>query len=374
MSTAQHVGSTVRTISQPDEDEDEDEDEDNPMTEHESAVPYPAPLDPFSSTFLPLPILAPFTALASISSGPGVFPPAFFCSHCGRLNPQRYLRHRRCTCRGPRDDSMRVDGGDDENEASKDGWALSAGAVRDACRTATCSGPDDSWNAEAGVQRRSVGQDAVGGRRVYQYAFEMEDAGNADGGVVSHLFTANMGTAQAVPNALFMDIQKKVWLERELGSVVFEKEFSRVALEGEGCGVPECIRTTADLLMQSVEECSVGESDVHGTMREWSLERMHVRAWVAEGKTPGCFSAKAAPIVLLCLGADIIVSFTGKKPPVLQASTVVKKGKKGAKNEGLKVTLLHGDLLVMQGGDFEYTMTRTGMCIAVFAELVVRNV
>ncbi|TFY60561.1 hypothetical protein EVG20_g7371 [Dentipellis fragilis] len=344
--------------------------------EEEPPIPHTAPLDPFTSTFLPLPILAPFTALASISSGPGVFPSAFFCAHCGRLNPQRYLRHRRCVCRGPREDpnAMHVDdGGEDENEAAEGGWALSAGEVRDACRTAACAGPDDAWNAEAGVQRGQTGLGAVGGRRVYQYAFEMGESGNAEGGVVSHLFTANMGAVQAEPNALFMDIQRKVWLERELGGVVFEKEFSGVALADEGCGVPECIRTTASLLMRSVEGCPIRESDAHIATRKWSFERMCVQAWVAEGKTPGCFAAKAAPIALLCLGADIIVSFTGKKPPVLQASTIVKKGKKGAKNEALRVTLLHGDLLVMQGGDFEYTMTRTGMCIAILANFVVQK-
>ncbi|TFY60829.1 hypothetical protein EVG20_g7275 [Dentipellis fragilis] len=51
--------------------------------ECEPPISHPAPLDPFTSTFLPLPILAPFTALASIRSGPGVFIPAFFCAPRG---------------------------------------------------------------------------------------------------------------------------------------------------------------------------------------------------------------------------------------------------------------------------------------------------
>ncbi|KAA1470067.1 hypothetical protein DENSPDRAFT_669432, partial [Dentipellis sp. KUC8613] len=105
---------------------------------------------------------------------------------------------------------------------------------------------------------------------------------------------------------------------------------------GEGYGVLECTRTPVGPLMHSVEDCPVGGSDMHGATRKWSFEHLKVRARLRGQSGTNC--------------AALSPTFTGKKPSVLHPSTTIKTGKRGAKNETLKVMLLHGDLLVIARG------------------------
>ncbi|KAH9928453.1 uncharacterized protein BXZ73DRAFT_48479, partial [Epithele typhae] len=141
-----------------------------------------------------------------------------------------------------------------------------------------------------------------------------------------------------------------------------------------------------------------------------ALRAVRVRVWVVlmSGSGPGCsVDAKRAPVVVLSLGADVELTFwqeastlPGARPAsnsdfattypkedgtpydaegllieelVVQtefpAAAVPKvdsktKGKPKQLEEVLMVTLYHGDMLVVEGGLFEYSMKKAGMSIS----------
>jgi len=102
--------------------------------------------------------------------------------------------------------------------------------------------------------------------------------------------------------------------------------------------------------------CGLGPLRVHS---------MRIHAWISsDGKHRQTFCSRVKYLVLLCLGADISLLST---PLDSDASG---RSNSKAKKESLRVTMVHGDIVVLAGGNFEFSMVRTGMCMLLEAECI----
>ncbi|CDO70117.1 hypothetical protein BN946_scf184783.g1 [Trametes cinnabarina] len=157
------------------------------------------------------------------------------------------------------------------------------------------------------------------------------------------------------------------------------------------------------------------------TAMQLVIDCLTICAWRTAGNKKGCiFSAEASPIVMMCLGADVEIAFwrqktsagapfpetraqlptsgalyrtaagtvesvvgipvdaldeddettdylsvfeDGSLPPPPPPQPVAPRPPQVLKEEVLMVTLVHGDVLVVHGSTFEYSMKRTGMSI-----------
>ncbi|EJF64384.1 hypothetical protein DICSQDRAFT_167541 [Dichomitus squalens LYAD-421 SS1] len=129
------------------------------------------------------------------------------------------------------------------------------------------------------------------------------------------------------------------------------------------------------------------------------INRLVIWAWRTSGNRKGLtLDAAQSPVVILCLGADVELTFFCPREPDARRTahrhkaksskkvvgtgyeidgdyqdekhatrSVAKKRATGRRGqhaeEALTTTLVHGDLLVMEGVVFEYTLKKTGMSI-----------
>ncbi|EIW58165.1 uncharacterized protein TRAVEDRAFT_47339 [Trametes versicolor FP-101664 SS1] len=275
-----------------------------------------------------------------------------------------------------------------------------------------------------------VSSDCPDGLRCFTYGFSST-------AFVHHMFTCNRPEAQAEATLLFHDLQAEVELISEPntrgrgGSPYYSCAVSR----------PSARSTTPDAFWSSVPT-SVSRA------RDLMLKRVHaspypaalninvltISAWRTAGNKKGCvFAAQTSPIVFLCLGADVEMSFwrnrgaaafvaqtiaaTANAPLPRSASpdeefglgdieepyeplvdkgdecidsadstpaaesnvaslrrpkpAVKGKGRPSGKRnveEALMVTLVHGDVLVVHGAVFEYSIKRMGMSIVLYGQ------
>jgi len=237
--------------------------------------------------------------------------------------------------------------------------------------------------------------------------------------IIKHLFTCNLDSLQQEPDRLFRDLQvnvELVWCNpKEVPTVGschtyhVGDELANTSSITPWNDVPECVMKARGLMER---RCSVAEPDT-----TLVINSMSVHGWMKAGRRKGCLlPAKHAKFVLLCLGADVelliyqradsdekraegavelsandqfedvlvgdddvdaamdvgLESVEDHDPStiVLASSTSTAPvshttGKATAPQETLFITLVHGDILILEGSDFEYTMRRTGMSIVV---------
>ena len=178
-----------------------------------------------SHLLLSLPLLAPFTENSTAS---GNFPVAYFCAACGRVNVQRYLRHRICenaACNTKSDSTREI------------GWIIGAFSTRDRKVNSATISPDDKW-ATPTTAEPVVGFDD--GTRLFRYhlatptpsgysgasvdsASASDNHSNVETNPLSvrHIFNGNSTPLQASASELFETLQRDVRIERSIGATVF---------------------------------------------------------------------------------------------------------------------------------------------------------
>ena len=171
-----------------------------------------------SPSLLPNYLVAPFS---NISTAAGAFPAGYYCKTCGRINVQRFLRHRICegtTC------LSRID------PDRETGWAINvSNIVWDRKASSARIIPDDIWTDPTTLQSVTSFGD---GTYVYHYflaAFPSaaslglhSGAGaDTDGCSVHHVFNGNSTSLQAGASSLFEILQQDVRIERKMSMAVF---------------------------------------------------------------------------------------------------------------------------------------------------------
>jgi hypothetical protein len=175
----------------------------------------------YARLLLPLPLLAPFT---QNSTATGNFPLGYYCASCGRVNVQRFLRHRICesaTCNTKTDLQREI------------GWVIGAYSTRNRKVNSATVSPDDKWAVPTTVEPAISFDD---GTRLFRYylatptlvgdhgtsaapdhRFDVSDNGLS----VRHIFNGNRAPLQAGASALFETLQRDVRIERSIGATIF---------------------------------------------------------------------------------------------------------------------------------------------------------
>ncbi|KAI0277464.1 hypothetical protein BGY98DRAFT_1097419 [Russula aff. rugulosa BPL654] len=154
-----------------------------------------------SRLLLPLPLLAPFT---ENSTATGNFPVGYFCATCGRVNIQRFLRHRVCESAAC---STRTE------LTGEIGWVIGAFSTRDRKVNSATISPDDKWAAPTTAEPACLNGSAS--TPANRSNVEMNPLS------VRHIFNGNRAPLQARASALFETLQRDVRIERSIGATVF---------------------------------------------------------------------------------------------------------------------------------------------------------
>lgn len=252
------------------------------------------------------------------------------------------------------------------------------------------------WDRPAGSVEQTD-QTCANGMRILSYKLQ-------DSGVARHFFTGNDARLQELPTRLFRELQMSVQLVmRALKSDFAAGNFYSCCVgsqAGESSTVawteaPQCISTARDFMLNT------WRLEGHGKGEALQIQGLAVIGWDSRGTRRGVIQANKSPVVILCLGADVEISILAKPDTSLLPSSsmasapeteaVAPQGDEGLApvenpsasangptqasapvsfkklmpKEALLVTLLHGDMLVLQDDEFQYSMKRTGTSIVV---------
>jgi hypothetical protein len=237
-----------------------------------------------SRLLLPLPLLAPFT---ENSTATGNFPVGYFCATCGRVNVQRFLRHRICenaTCNTKTETTREI------------GWVIGAFSTRDRKVNSATISPDDKWAAP------TTAEPAVGfedGTRLFHYHLATPTSSGDSGALmasvsvsasdnrstvetnplsVRHVFNGNRALLQASASTLFETLQRDVRIERSFGAMVFS---TPVFESGDDPALCRNGRSMWDLQAGIIEGALWAYCPDLGPLKVYSL-RIH--AWISDGK------------------------------------------------------------------------------------------
>ncbi|KAH9166656.1 hypothetical protein EDB89DRAFT_2002227 [Lactarius sanguifluus] len=328
----------------------------HPLSESSQSAASPIPEarndSKVSRLLLPLTLLAPFTENSTAS---GSFPVGYYCTVCGRINVQRFLRHR--VCEGTACDSRT----DPQRET---GWVISVFSTCDRKLNSATNRPPAFDN----------------GARLFHYHLAVYDSGPSvtpsnllpSGGPgtvhVRHVFNGNRELLQqGDASALFETLQRDVRIERSI------RHCRHSSLHRSN---PETTPRSARN-GQSVwdQQAAFIESALSTYCRD--LGPLRVRALRVHCHIQ-TFSPGTKHLVLLCLGADIAFLSLPSGP------NVKLNGK--PRRECLRVTMVHGDIVVLSGSQFkasavcicrvwthtdtpwQFSTIRTGMCMLLEAE------
>jgi hypothetical protein len=247
---------------------------------------------------LPLHLLAPFT---ENSTATGNFPVCYFCATCGRVNIQRFLRHRIC-------ESLNAACITKTDLKREIGWVIGAYSTRDRKVNSATISPDDKWAAPTTAEP-AVGFDD--GTRFFHYhmasgngaliASASTSANRSDVETnplsVRHIFNGNREPLQARASELFETLQSDVRIERSVGATMFStpvfKSGDDPALRHNGRGV-------WDLQVGIIEGALSAYCRDLGPLKVHS-SRIH--AWISDGKVRPLPGPSHSPHPLFaCLG------------------------------------------------------------------------
>ena len=310
-----------------------------------------------SPSLLPNYLVAPFS---NISTAAGTFPTGYYCKTCGRINVQRFLRHRICegtTC------LSRID------PDRETGWAINvSNIVWDRKASSARIVPDDIWTDPTTLESVTAFGD---GTYVYHYflaavpsaaSLDLHSGAGADthGCFVHHVFNGNSASLQAGASSLFEIVQQDVRIERKMSVAVFTTPLiesgSDAVLGRRGHSIwnqhTVFIEGALDMYCREIGPLKVRAWRVHA----WSSGG-NVRIPIPRGQTAAedaasippqhiqTFYPRTKPLVLLCFGADI----------TLLSAPLAPNGETNDKatEESLRVTMVHGDIIVLSGDKFE---------------------
>lgn len=257
----------------------------SPMPESWPAITIRGPNHGYSPLLLPLALLAPFSETTTAA---GNFPAGYYCTACGRVNVQRFLRHR--ICEGAACNSR-------TNPQSETGWAVSAFSTRDRKVNSATVVPDDNWAAPTTAEPATAFGD---GACLFHYRLTVGDFGlsaapsnlgpsgagaDADAHEVRHVFTGNRELLQEDASELFKTLQRDVRIERSIGA----SEFATPQIEWDGFELGSNRRRIWIQQASFIENALRRYCCDLGPLR---VQALRVYAWISDGKVrmPPCAS------------------------------------------------------------------------------------
>ncbi|KIP07421.1 hypothetical protein PHLGIDRAFT_420395 [Phlebiopsis gigantea 11061_1 CR5-6] len=320
------------------------------------------------------------------------------CRKCGRLNVQRLLGAQKCgTC-----------------ETGNRLLPVEALYVRDPHKTTPDTTPVDTYPASVSCRVLDAGRNVV---RTFLYTID-------EGVEIKHVFTCNRPALQTGADHLFREIQRRVPMAWQGAKTKLAAGPYYTYLAGPGNETPPNVvawANTPRCLQDARKMIELYARDRVGDLN-FRAETLTVLGWTSPGtrKSPTPLPAKKLPVAILCLGADVelcVAPVSGfakspPPPPVIKRSASValrqaqhtvdkaveddpfdsplsgassdeealsvrhpskdpgavprSKAKKPA--ESMLITLVHGDMVIFYGDDFEYTLHRTGMSIVLITQ------
>ncbi|KAF9454482.1 hypothetical protein P691DRAFT_808625 [Macrolepiota fuliginosa MF-IS2] len=358
---------------------------------------------------LPLHLLAPINAEIPDSA----LPRGWHCKDCGKLNFRYYLRHRRCSSSYCKD------------KPEVEGYAVDIDRMRDPQDSLPLSLPLSEMPSQSYVDFKvQTWSDRM---KTLVYQFKVGSNGNRGPAAVQHIFTGNLKDLQRDPSQLLSEIQIHVPLRRPTGDASSNPYFTYFAGDGKGAdgkfvpweAAPGCLQRAKELVK------SRGWKYGKKPVTELDIRSLEIRAWVTTGsrRSPDLLSATQRCMAIMCLGCEVIISINPKSAIIsdsdqprmsdldelipmegfdpedklkmeaqsgegvkmeveevgsaprdtkdqtqslsMPSTKAVPRGRKVEKVV-LSVSLLHGDILLLEGDDFEYSIKRTGTSILLF--------
>ncbi|KAF8159232.1 hypothetical protein B0H34DRAFT_702579 [Crassisporium funariophilum] len=346
------------------------------------------PLRDLYHSLVPSHLLLPYGLRQSDAS----FPKAWFCAVCGRMNYQVALRHRNCPSLFCKD-----------LPACKP-YAIELAYLRDPQDNLPISLPYNTY-PEPLTAAQTIWED---GTRTL--SCDIVDDGSV---FMRHIFTRNLPAMQVEATRLLMKIQVEVELVRSIGDSTPYFKYSasgpknhRSETTPHWKDVPLCINHAKDWIIH--------RSRWYGELTDDQLSINHLMllAWVTsgKGKGPEVIRAKKKCVVFHSFGCEIVMTATAlttacaavavgkterpnldtllpmedidleeqdlgngwveameekEEEPTEEAvsedkEVAYKPVSKKALKRSLVITLVHGDVVVFYGDDFEYSIQRTG--------------
>ncbi|KDR80981.1 hypothetical protein GALMADRAFT_222574 [Galerina marginata CBS 339.88] len=334
---------------------------------------------------LPTYLLAPFGRQVRDLS----FPRGWFCLECGKINFQSALRHRRCNS------AACV-----KRPSLVEPYAMSLFMMRDPQDRLPISLPYNTFPKFVKKQITSYDD----GTKTISYALREDMPENH---FIKHIFTANHPPLQAHADPLLHEIQLNVELARPVTDnspfFVYSASCPKDDLnpaDSEWPNVPPTVNSAKKLM--------VDRARWHGGVREpkLSVNRLKMLAWVASGhrKSPHIFRAKKHALTFLALGCDVALTLIPRSmelpssqdahvsspwlnpldegrdieeenPAIVpseanqqipETPAKAKASKKGDRPTFV-LTLVHGDMAILYGDDFEYSIKRDGTSFLIIA-------
>ncbi|KAH0836906.1 hypothetical protein J3R83DRAFT_8721 [Lanmaoa asiatica] len=255
------------------------------LSQTDSTNPYrPRDLREHFSSFMSLDLLADFHPSES-------FPLGWFCKSCGMINIQEFFRHQ--ICRSTMCGSTR-------EKRVPQGKADSLSSLRDPYQSSTLTQPTNYFPSVV------VSDGITWNDGMQSWTYNVRD-----GVILCHVFTGNQKHLQEDANALFERIQCEVLLRKEDPSSPYFTHTTRLSHPSDGSeatvpgGTPDCVRIAYHTLCEFVHR--------YGEMDKPRFREVRVQGWANSGSKRGSvFRASKSPVVIHCLGAEVVLNFSPK--------------------------------------------------------------
>ncbi|KAF9483051.1 hypothetical protein BDN70DRAFT_359669 [Pholiota conissans] len=352
------------------------------------------PLGDLYDSVVPMHLLMPFGEDYMDLS----FPRGWCCAECGRMNFQAALRHRKCPSSLCKD-----------KKAPLAPYAQTLFLLRDPQERLPLSSPLNNFPEH--LITTSVIQFPSGWQTFSYYLKKNPKI------FMKHIFTSNVPSLQTDASDLLRDIQLNVPILRPL------TESSQYFLWSAKClkkitsptdtkwtNIPETMNLAKELIVKGMRSFGGLKED------QVAVNHLSVVAWITVGSKKGIdlIRAKNKPVTFLALGCTVVLTVTPKSMgglPTLddkaqdataesgqlpktdivdhdadtggwiadnhedggggaeESIEITKKGKTIAKSTkpSFVITLMHGDMMVFHGDEFEYSVKRDGTSLLLIA-------
>ncbi|VDC01281.1 unnamed protein product [Peniophora sp. CBMAI 1063] len=284
------------------------------------------------------------TSFNTILLGESDFPHGFYCQRCGRINVQTYLVRQDCSsasCSHP----------------PSGPHLLTVAAEWVPSRISVLAMADSSWWPAISTRVSKLKGMST---RTYDIpdcddVYARPPEGTAVHLTATHIFTSNILIHQFLPSHLFTKIQRCIPLRRAktefafLACATFPSPLSPAAIETNG-GESE-LGT-----FKEAEEFVKNRVQIYGNgIGTLNIKKLSIKTWIhmkGSRATEDLPRVSAGGIVaIVCLGADTEVSYTPR--PMKAAAKKDRRLRTTARRHALRITLIHGDVLVLSGPAIE---------------------
>ncbi|EKM50059.1 uncharacterized protein PHACADRAFT_264561 [Phanerochaete carnosa HHB-10118-sp] len=380
----------------------EDQQPTYPWWQNSAALPAAEMDEPSPHSLLPMHLRSEFDkpSFEATVASELVIKKGWHCVQCGRLNVQRLLCFQKCeTC-----------------QAGNDMIPVDAQYVRDPHKMTPDATPLDRYPETVTV---NVLGGEKGGLRTFVYAI-------GDSVEIKHVFTCNRTKMQQAADRLFLDFQMEVpmtWQGAKT-KVATGPYFTCLVGVGHEGHPPSIGWTSIPPSVKLAREVIETWATKHAAEENFRIDQLTILGWHKTGSRKGtALPNRGRTIAMLCLGSDIELNITpkhgfpvstrsiSKQPERVSARQAITKAAESEDEfsavfdgplsssedealstrraastramterkptESMFVILVHGDMLLLSGDEFEYTLHRTGMSMLLigtqYAKGIIRN-